>query len=85
MTFPQPNDDRIKNHRQKKNQREKQNHRLKRAQNQPDDDQQEDEPDDAPRTVITQRTMLIFILRFFHDQGVTASQPSCSRRLTNHE
>ena len=64
--FLQPNHDRVKDHCEKKNQCEEQNHRLQRTQNQPDDEQQEDQPDDAPRPVITQRRMLVLVIRFFH-------------------
>jgi hypothetical protein len=39
---------------------------LQRAQDQPDNDQQKNEPDDAPGAVITQRRVLIPVLGSFH-------------------
>ena len=72
MPFMQPDDDRIKDHGQKKNEREEQNHRLKRMQKQPDDNQQKNEPDDSPCAVITQWSVLIFVLGFVHNVDVGA-------------
>ena len=66
VAFLQPDDDRIKNHGEQKHEREEQNHGLKRTQNQPDDDQQKNEPDDPPGAVITQRSMLIFVIGLVH-------------------
>ncbi len=63
----QPDDDRVKNHGEEKNDREEQHHRLKRAQNEPRDNQQKDEPDDTPSAVIAQRSLLIVLSERFHE------------------
>ena len=65
--LPQPNDDRIQNHGGQKNDRKKQDHRLKRAQNEPRDNQQKDELHDTPRAVIAQRSLLIMPSGLFHE------------------
>ena len=74
MAFVQPDDDRVKNHGEKKNDREEQNHGLKGPQNQPDDDEQNDEPDNPPCTVITQRSVLIFVIGLFHNTRWSAER-----------
>jgi hypothetical protein len=66
----QPGDDRVKNHGEEKYEREEQDHRLKRPQNQPNDDEQKDEPDNPPRAVITQRSVLIFVIGLFHGMPI---------------
>ena len=63
----QPDDDRVKNHGEEKNDREEQDHRLKRAQNEPDDNKQRDQPDNAASVAVTQRRVLILVIGFFHE------------------
>jgi hypothetical protein len=73
--FLQPNDDRVQNHREKKHQREQQDYRLQRAQDQPDDEYEKNQPNDPPRAIITHRGVRVHAMRFVHKQGARASQP----------
>ena len=72
MTLLEPDHDRVQDHGEKEHQREEQYHRLQRAQDQPDNDQQKNEPDDAPGAMITQRRMLILVIGFFHGMRIVS-------------
>jgi hypothetical protein len=73
----------FRTHREKKNQREQQDYRLQRAQDEPDDKNEKDQPNDAPRAIVTQRCVRVFAMCLVHNQGMMASQPSYAFLTTN--